>query len=108
MPAGHTGIAHIKIAKRHHHPKKKWVKELDRFLIVIALLGPIATIPQIIKIFSERDASGVSFWTWSFFLVLTVPWIVYGFVHKEKPIILSYFFYFITNLLIVVGILLYG
>ncbi len=108
MPARHAGLAHLKVSQTLERDNPKWVQGLDRALVFVALLGPIATIPQIVKIFFEKNAQGLSLISWSIFLALSVPWIVYGFVHREKPIFFAYIFYFFTNLLVVIGIMLYS
>jgi hypothetical protein len=35
-------------------------------------------------------------------------WFTYGLVHREKPIIIMYSLWFISNSLIFIGVLLYG
>ncbi|HED05911.1 MAG TPA: hypothetical protein ENI61_04420 [Ignavibacteria bacterium] len=88
--------------------KNKGIKFLDKFLLIIAVIGPLVTLPQIIKIFTLKDATGISVISWSLFAILDIPWIVYGFVHKEKPIIISSILWFILNIIVVFGALRYG
>ena len=106
-------IHHIHRRKRVHqrlekypHPNK-WVKLLDRLLIIIAVVGPLMVLPQILKIFILRDATGVSALSWSLFALVDIPWIIYGLVHKEKPIVVAYILYLATNLVVVAGALVY-
>ena len=106
-------ITHIHRRKRVHqrlekypHPDK-WIKLLDKFLIVIAIVGPLMVLPQILKIFILKDASGVSALSWGLFALFDIPWIIYGFVHKEKPIAIAYLLYLATNLIVVLGALIY-
>jgi len=87
------------------HP---WVNFLDRFLLIVAVVAPAMTIPQIYKVFSQQNAAGISILTWSMYALLCVPWLVYGFVHKEKPIIVSYAIWLITDVTVVIGALMYG
>jgi uncharacterized protein with PQ loop repeat len=75
--------------------------------MVIAVVSPAANISQIIKIYSIKEADGLSFLSWFLYSVFNVSWIVYGFVHKEKPIIISSFLWFITDLIVLAGILMY-
>jgi len=81
---------------------------MDRAIYVIAILGPVMTIPQIIKIWLHKNAAGVSAISWSSYLVIAVFWLIYGFMHKEKPIILANILLIIINIIIVIGTLLYG
>ena len=108
------GPHHINKRKRIHlkkekypHPNK-WVRWLDNFLLVIAVLGPLVTLPQIIRIFLYKNADGLSIITWGFFALGSIPWVAYGIVHKEKPIVVSYSLWFILYLATVIGILVYG
>jgi len=106
-------IDHIHKRKRVHqklekypHPNK-WIKFLDRFLIIVAVVGPLMVLPQILKIFMLKDAMGVSALSWGLFALFDIPWIIYGAVHKEKPIIIAYSLWLVTNLIVVVGALIY-
>jgi len=65
-------------------------------------------IPQIYKIFSTQNATGVSLISFSMFAIMEIPWIIYGIIHKAKPIVITYTLWLITNLVIVAGILMYG
>jgi len=109
-----NGIHHIHKRKRVHqgleeYPHKNpYINFLDQLLLVIAILGPIASIPQIMKIYMNKSAAGVSAFSFTLFTIFNIPWIVYGFVHKEKPIIIAYILWFISNLLVVIGTLMYS
>jgi len=88
----------------HTHP---WINFLDRLLLVVAIIAPFTTLPQLYTIFIEKNVTGVSAITWLLYTVLTLPWIVYGFVHKEKPIIVSSLLWLVTDVLVVVGTMVY-
>ncbi|MBL7206767.1 MAG: hypothetical protein ISS36_04175 [Candidatus Aenigmarchaeota archaeon] len=105
---------HIHKRKRIHekhekypHPNK-WKRMLDKAIYAIAFIGPIMTIPQVLKIWLEQNATGVSSISWTTYLILSVFWFVYGCIHKEKPIMISGFLFIVVKSIIVVGILLYG
>jgi uncharacterized protein with PQ loop repeat len=89
------------------HPKK-WIRFLDRFLLVVAVIGPLSALPQIFKIYFLKSAGDISLITWSFWAAGNLPWILYGIVHKEKPIIIAYSLWFITNMIIIIGVLIYS
>lgn len=110
-----SGIHHIHKRERAHkeklkpYPSKnKWISLLDRLLIAVAVAGPLTTLPQIFKIFIEKTALGVSLVTWIMFMLIAIPWLVYGIVHKEKPIIIAYVLNLLVNTVVVVGILIYS
>jgi uncharacterized protein with PQ loop repeat len=108
------GLHHIHKRKRFHEKlepyphENKWIKRLDEFLLFVAVVAPIMSIPQIFKIYSTKTAAGVSALSFGFFAFFNIPWIIYGIVHKEKPIVITYILWLICNTSIVVGTLLYS
>jgi len=46
--------------------------------------------------------------TWALIFIVTFPWILYGVAHREKSIIVSFILWEVANLLVVIGVLLYG
>jgi uncharacterized protein with PQ loop repeat len=116
MVRGGSVLHHIHKRKKLHqdhnlepypHPKR-FVRWLDLTIFFLAFAGPLANLPQIIQIFTEKTAAGLSFTTWLIFVIIAVPWIAYGIVHKEKPIIIANILWFITQLFVVIGIVMYG
>lgn len=106
-------IHHLHIRKRkqskkdpypHPHP---WVNLLDRVVLFGGVLGPLMTLPQIHKIFALQTAAGVSLVTWLIHAIFDVPWIIYGVVHDSKPIMVAYLLWFVTNMAVVIGVLMY-
>lgn len=91
------------------YPSNKfWIRALDKSLVFIATIGPLTTIPQIWKIFATQSAAGISIFSWASWAILDLPWIFYGILHKDKPIIIAYTLWLITNLAVVIGALLYS
>lgn len=66
------------------------------------------TIPQLTKIWVEKNASGVSAVSWGAYLVTAIFWLLYGILHKEKPIIFTYSAWIVLEILIVIGTITYG
>lgn len=108
----HGAIHHIHQRKRQHqlstypHPKR-WVRALDRLLVVVAVIAPLVSLPQIYRIVSTKSATGVSPLTWGLFALFDIPWLVYGIVHKARPIIIAYTMWIIVNCAVVVLALTY-
>jgi uncharacterized protein with PQ loop repeat len=103
---------HVSTRKRavlagYPHPRW-WGRFLDRAVLVAGIAGPLMVIPQIVKIYGMQDASGVSALSWFAFAFFDVPFIVYGLVHRDTPIIVTYILFFIMNITVVIGALLYG
>ena len=84
------------------------LRVLDMVVYTVGILGPLFTLPQIAKIYLYQDAAGVSLISWAAFTVFDIPWIVYGYVHRERPIVITYILWLIVNAIVCVGVLLYG
>lgn len=81
---------------------------LDKSTIVVGVLGPFMTLPQVIQIWTTQSAEGVSLATWSFYIFISLVWVVYGVKKKILPIIVADSLWVVFELMIVVGILLYS
>lgn len=81
---------------------------IDHIIYAIALISPIMTIPQVVKIFAEQNASGVSAMTWLTYVITSAFWVFYGILHNEKPIIYSNILWVFLSFLIVIGTMIYG
>ncbi len=88
------------------HPRL-WVRILDRVVYVAGFLGPAMTMPQLYLIYGTGDASGVSSLSWGAYMILNVPWILYGVVHKERVITFTYTLWFFVNGAVAFGALWY-
>lgn len=89
-------------------PKSSYIIFLDKLTFVVGVIGPFTVLPQIYSIFTTKSAAGVSLATWTLIFIVTFPWILYGIAHKEKNIIVSFILWEVVNLLVVMGVLLYG
>ncbi len=112
--ANTLGLLHFLLRKRFYkklgrYPSRDKVKKfVDGLICLVGILGPILTIPQLTKIWIEKNASGVSLISWSAYLIFAVVWLVYGVVHREKTIVSMYTIWIFIDALIVAGIVLYG
>lgn len=102
---------------RHLHTKKRHVlivtkqvkpKLVDRLTLVAAIIEPLITLPQAAVIFQHRSATAVSLSTWVGYECLTIVWLWYAIVHREKMILLYQGLFFITQAAVVLGGLMYG
>lgn len=95
-------MTHLTPAHRLHDH----TRAIDRVVTAVAFLGPLTSLPQIIEIwFVDRSAAGVSVLTWSAFVVMAAVWLLYGIVHKQRPIIISNALWIVAQSLIVAGAL---
>ena len=101
----------------HHHIKKqrtiiikksKKPKLVDRATYVVAILEPLVTLPQVITIFADKTATGVSLVTWVGYELLTLVWIWYAVVHKDRLIFLYQGLFLMIQAGVIIGGLMYG
>lgn len=101
----------------HHYLKRKRAgkekgKEvapiLDKIIYISAFTGPFFMLPQAIKIFTDKNASGLSIYYWYAVLTSALLWGFYGLVHREKPIVVANFLSLAFIAVIIAGILIYG
>lgn len=104
----HFGFHHLQKQKSQRKFSSSWVKLLDKIVFVAAIFGPALTLPQVTKIWLEKNANGVSLITWLGYLGGAIFWTIYGLAHKEKPIILANLLLGILAVAIVLGVLLYS
>lgn len=108
-------------ALHHQHTRKRIYQNLepyphddrlkafvDRAIYFVAFFGIAMTLPQLFNIWLEQQASGVSPFTWGAYTITSFFWFLYGFIHKEKPLMVVYSIYILLNILIVTGTLMYG
>lgn len=81
---------------------------VDKLMLIAAVAHPLSGLPQIIQIYTTQNVQGVSVATWLGFMVLGIVYLYYGILHKLKPIIITQVLWFIVDLAIVLGVLLYG
>ncbi len=76
-------------------------------MYVVAVATPLVVLPQVLQVFTTKDAGGLSLQTWVLLGCINVLWVLYGLVHREPPIYLSSFLVGILNFIVVYGIILY-
>lgn len=91
-----------------HSHKEKWKRVFHRIAYLAGLAASLATIPQIIKVWVEKDTSGVSVLTWSFYLIIAVILVIYGRIHKERLMVIMYILLTIAEALIIVGVIVHS
>lgn len=99
-------LAHL----NHPHPKTKFpflTKILHGAIYLGGILGPIFTIPQLVTIVRHESAQGVSLVSWSAYLGGAFVWLIYGIIHRERPIIFNYGIWVLVDLAIVIAIIFY-
>lgn len=82
-------------------------KFINRFIYFAGGFGIAVIIPQVTKIWIAKDISGVSLTTWAGFFISSSFWLLYGLVHKEKPIIYTNIAACFLDFLIILGLFLH-
>lgn len=75
---------------------------------MFGVLGPLASAPQVLAVYTEKDASGLVAASWGAWAVMNITWILYGLAHRDLPIAVTYTLWFFINMSMCVGALLYG
>lgn len=106
-------LHHIHIRKRIHQNNEQyphpdfWKRFFDRLVFVVGVLAPAMTFAQVWKIWNVKNAESSSIWTWTMYFIASIVWLVYGIMHREKPIVLSNILYIIGTGLVLVGIAIF-
>ena len=91
----------------YHTHKDKRLNLLDKIVLCISIFYPLTAIPQIYKIWIYHDVSGISLLTLILFAVFAFPFLLYGIVHKIRPIIIMNLLWYVSYALVIVGIIIF-
>ena len=96
--------------RRHVLVSTKKIKPLlvDRLTYAAAIVEPIVTVPQVVVIFRDQTAAGISLFSWAGYQAMTLIWIWYAIVHKDKLILMYQSLFFIVQTAVIVGGIIYG
>lgn len=78
---------------------------LDYLMYFVGLIQWVALVPQITSIYIYDHVSGISITTWCLLAFFNFLWALYGYVHAEKPILISNLIMGSLDILIVIGAL---
>jgi uncharacterized protein with PQ loop repeat len=82
--------------------------KVDAAMSVAAVIHPLMAVPQIVQIYATKETAGLSLLTWTGWLVLGLVFLAYGLAHKLGPYILMQVLWVVVDILVIVGILIYG
>ncbi len=71
----------------HSSNKFKKPSTIDALALVVSIIQPLTTIPQIYLIYKSQDASEVSLFMWTSYNIASIILLLYGMKHKILPII---------------------
>lgn len=87
--------------------RKRSIRIIDDWVMIVGVLSPLTSLPQIVQILETKDSEGVSILTWLLYVVLAAFWLIYGIAHKEKVIIVNNLLWIILELVIVALVIIY-
>jgi uncharacterized protein with PQ loop repeat len=107
------------MARLHKHKHQKAQKVLairkqamplliDRLVYVAAIVEPLFSLPQSYQIYSDKSAVSTSILTWIGFEVMSLIWIWYAIIHKERTILIYQGLFFIIDGSVLIGAIYYG
>lgn len=70
--------------------KNKWRDGFDKLIVILGLINVVATVPQVVEIWSSPHARAVSVISWTYYVFFTGTLLVYSVLIKSKPMIISY------------------
>lgn len=94
--------------KKHHVDTRSFKKFYDKFIYLVIIIAPFTHIPQITEVFIHKDASGVSALSWMFFGLVSVSWLIYGILHKDRHIAMLNSILLFIQFGIAIGAVIYG
>ena len=80
---------------------------LDILMYPVAVVAPLALVPQVWQLYATHNASSISMPTWAILVFFNMLWIFYGWVHRDKPIIITNIMFGFFNFLVALGVILY-
>ena len=111
------GLHHMRARMRYARKERRTLEPfpaetrlkrvLDRFMYAVGIFAPIALVPQIISLYGQKNADGLSLFTWMLFVIMNLLWALYGAVHRESQLVSAHMLMALFNFVVVIGILLF-
>lgn len=79
----------------------------DDGMYLVALVTPVLTIPQLLLIWLQHQTAGVSIVTWGSYAAMSGVWLIYGILHRQRPLIVSQACLFVLDFGVVLGIFIF-
>jgi uncharacterized protein with PQ loop repeat len=83
------------------------VTGLGKLLRGLSVFTMLMTVPQVLAIWIEHNAGGVSLISWVSYLIGACLWFVYGLQKRDKTIYLACVGWVLLDLAVVIGIVVY-
>ena len=80
----------------------------ERLLYAMSIITILMTVPQVLSIWLNRTADGVSVLSWGTYLVSACVWLIHGLRKRDPTIYYACLGWIVLDAAIVVGALLYA
>ncbi|MBU6321674.1 MAG: hypothetical protein KGI78_00955 [Patescibacteria group bacterium] len=94
-----------------HHLRRRTagrpLSAFDYLMYGVGLVQPVALVPQVVAIYVDGRKLGVSIATWLALTLFNALWAVYGWRHRDWPILIANVLLAILDVAIVAGVLWY-
>lgn len=78
---------------------------LGKLVMVVAIVEPLMTLPQVIQIWTTRDVRSLSLITWTLYVAASSVWFVYGLKIHNQALVVTGALWTLMELAVIVGIL---
>jgi uncharacterized protein with PQ loop repeat len=95
------GMHHMHRRRRAAGPA---LSPFDYLMYGVGMVQPLALLPQIGAIYLDHSKVGVSTTTWLALTVFNTLWAIYGYRHRERPIMIANILLAILDVAIVAGV----
>jgi uncharacterized protein with PQ loop repeat len=75
---------------------------------IVVFIGQFISLDQVRLVWLERETSGVSFMTWAFFTVSSSAWCAYGYIRKDRVLVLTNCIWICINGAVALGVLMHA
>jgi uncharacterized protein with PQ loop repeat len=74
-------------------------------MLIVAVVEPLMTIPQILDIYGHPGEGRISMLTWVLYAIASLMWLIYGLHNHNRPLILTGILWLIMEFLVIAGII---
>jgi uncharacterized protein with PQ loop repeat len=89
-------------------PSPPSVSGLEKVLRGLSVFTMLMTVPQVLTIWVDGDAGGVSLVSWLSYFLAACLWFVYGLQKRDKTIYLACIGWVVLDAAVVVGVIIHG
>lgn len=80
---------------------------IEKILPLLSVVTMLMTVPQVLTVWVEQDAGGVSLLSWGTYLVGACLWFVHGLQKRDKTIYVACIGWILLDAAVVAGVLAY-